>query len=125
MEGVVGGSLVEGREQLNVRVKMSTADDGQSALWDFYVIAPGIGTATRSGLFAGIPLLSLGKPELVPAESVINRHNGERVNGQVSVAVNVYILSAEHDRDEDFASQSVFWTTVLSAVTVSILLALT
>lgn len=39
------------------------------------------------------------------------------------VAVNVYILAAEYQRDEDLASQSIFVTTLLSAVTVSLLLA--
>lgn len=40
----------------------------------------------------------------------------------VPVAVNVYILAAEYKQDEQLASQSVFWTTLLSAATVSILL---
>jgi len=39
------------------------------------------------------------------------------------VAVNVYILAAEYERDDALASQAVFWTTLLSAVTVSALLA--
>ena len=40
------------------------------------------------------------------------------------VAVNVYILSAQYQQDEELASQAVFWTTLLSGVTISILLAL-
>lgn len=40
------------------------------------------------------------------------------------VAVNVYILAAEYRRDEALASQAVFWTTLASAATVSVLLAL-
>ena len=40
------------------------------------------------------------------------------------VAVNVYILSAQYQQDEEIASQAVFWTTLLSAVTVTILLLL-
>ncbi|MDP6381105.1 MAG: AEC family transporter, partial [Phycisphaerae bacterium] len=38
------------------------------------------------------------------------------------VAVNVFILSAQYKHDEQFASQAVFWTTLLSGVTISILL---
>lgn len=40
------------------------------------------------------------------------------------VAVNVYILAAEYEEDEVLASQAIFWSTLLSTVTVSILLAL-
>ena len=39
------------------------------------------------------------------------------------VAVNVFIVAAEYDLDQAFASQTVFWTTLLSAVSLSILLA--
>jgi hypothetical protein len=40
------------------------------------------------------------------------------------VAVNVFILSEEYDRDPDLASQAVFWSTLLSVVTVSAVLLL-
>ena len=40
------------------------------------------------------------------------------------VAVNVYILAAEYRRDEQLASQAVFWTTLLSAITLTVLLAI-
>jgi len=39
------------------------------------------------------------------------------------VAVNVYIIAAEYDLDSDLASQTIFWTTLLSALTLSALLA--
>jgi predicted permease len=35
------------------------------------------------------------------------------------VAVNVYILSAEYDREPELASQMVFWTTLVSALTMT------
>ena len=44
------------------------------------------------------------------------------VTAGLPVAVNVYILAAEYGRDEELASQAVFWTTLLSAASVSILL---
>ncbi len=40
------------------------------------------------------------------------------------VAVNVYILAAEYKRDEALASQAIFWTTLLSPITLAILLSL-
>lgn len=38
------------------------------------------------------------------------------------VGVNVFILAAQYRQDEELASQAIFWTTLLSAVTVSLLL---
>ena len=38
------------------------------------------------------------------------------------VAVNVMMLAIEYERDPEFASQIVFWTTLLSGVSISILL---
>ena len=38
------------------------------------------------------------------------------------VAVNVAILAGVYQRDEDLASQAVFWTTIISAISVSVLL---
>ena len=37
------------------------------------------------------------------------------------VAVNVFILATEYGKDRHFASQSIFWTTILSAFTLSFL----
>ena len=40
------------------------------------------------------------------------------------VAVNVFILAAEYNRDAELASQGVFWTTLLSPVTLAVVLML-
>jgi len=41
------------------------------------------------------------------------------------VAVNVYIVASEYDDlDSALASQTIFWTTLLSALTLSVLLAI-
>ena len=40
------------------------------------------------------------------------------------VAVNVYILAAEYKRDEALASQTIFWTTLISPITLAALLAI-
>jgi len=37
------------------------------------------------------------------------------------VAVNVFIVATEYDKDKEFASQSIFWTTIASAFTLSLL----
>ena len=44
------------------------------------------------------------------------------VTAGLPVAVNVYILAAEYRNQEEIASRSIFWTTLLSAVSISILL---
>ncbi len=44
------------------------------------------------------------------------------VAAALPVAVNTFILSAEYGRDADLASQAVFWTTLMSAVTLPLLL---
>ena len=40
------------------------------------------------------------------------------------MSVNIYILCAEYRHEESIASQGVFWTTLLSAFTLAVLLAL-
>lgn len=44
------------------------------------------------------------------------------VTAGLPVAVNVYLLAAEYRRDEGLASQTIFWTTLLSAFTITALL---
>jgi malate permease and related proteins len=46
------------------------------------------------------------------------------VTAGLPAAVNVYILAAEYHNHEEIASQSIFWTTLLSAISISILLVL-
>lgn len=79
LEGVVGGSLVEGTEQLPVRVRLGQTDRSDAdfirTLDVFPPRAPGADNAYR-----GIPVTALGRMELVPAEPEIHRRNGERTN---------------------------------------------
>jgi predicted permease len=44
------------------------------------------------------------------------------VGAGLPVAVNVFVISREFNRKPEFASRMVFWTTVLSAVTIPLLL---
>ena len=80
LDGTVGGTLVSGLRQLDVRVKLAGSDIEDERLWQTQII-PGVRTeAAQERGFTGIPLLSIAEPELNPAERVIARRNGERVN---------------------------------------------
>ena len=46
------------------------------------------------------------------------------VTSGLPVAVNVFILAVEYRQNERLASQAVFWTTVLSALSLSVWLAI-
>ncbi|MEL7213889.1 MAG: efflux RND transporter permease subunit [Pseudomonadota bacterium] len=81
MVGVTGGSLVEGTDQLPVRVRFDRdAYTDLGALSDLPVVLPGAATVSASGAFPAVPLSELATAVLEPAESVIHRRNGERVN---------------------------------------------
>ncbi|GFE63937.1 efflux RND transporter permease subunit [Litoreibacter roseus] len=79
--GVVGGSLVEGTEQLPVRVRFGEGLRGDlSAIASLPILLPGSATVSAQGAFPAVPLSELADPIVEPAESVITRRNGERVN---------------------------------------------
>jgi hypothetical protein len=46
------------------------------------------------------------------------------VMGGLPTAINTFVLASEFDQDAELASRMVFWTTLFSAVTISILLVL-
>ena len=72
--------------------------------------------------FLASPLLTLALVYLLkipqPAGAILTAMS------VLPTAVNVYIISAQYRQDQELASQAVFWTTLLSAVTVSVMLAL-
>ncbi len=77
LSGVVGGSLIEGTEELPVRVRVGTGQRGDAAfIRSFDVLGPEAGNA----LYAGIPLSALGDLAVVPSDSPISRRNGVRTN---------------------------------------------
>ncbi len=79
--GVTGGSLVEGTDQLPVRVRFG--DDLRSDLEginDLPILIPNAASISGAGVLPVVPLSELAKPLLEPAESVITRRNGERIN---------------------------------------------
>jgi len=79
LEGATGGSLIEGAEELPVRVRV-----GQETRRDLSQIAslpllPGAGAA-GSASYDGIPVTAIAEISVVPSEGQINRRNGERTN---------------------------------------------
>jgi multidrug efflux pump subunit AcrB len=75
LDGVTGGSLLEGTEELPVRVRM----DAGGALADMPIVPPGAAARAQGG-YPAVPLSALGALRLEPAQSTITRRDGERVN---------------------------------------------
>lgn len=81
LEGVTGGSLLEGTEELPVRVRLGAGLRGDPvAIGDMTILPPGAAQIAAGGRFPGVPLSTLGTLRLEPSESTITRRNGERVN---------------------------------------------
>lgn len=84
LEGITGGSLVEGTEQLPIRVRLGARDRASAAsIRTMDILAPRLGsqdTASTDTGYRGIPLSALGAMRLVPSEGDIHRRNGERTN---------------------------------------------
>ncbi|MEM8571735.1 MAG: efflux RND transporter permease subunit [Pseudomonadota bacterium] len=78
LEGVTGGSLLEGTEQLPVRVRLVTGTDTEALRSDPTAIADL--PLTVPGVSIGPSISALGNVELVPSEPGITRRNGERFN---------------------------------------------
>jgi multidrug efflux pump subunit AcrB len=81
LEGVTGGSLLEGTEELPVRVRLGAGLRADPvALADMPILPPGAAATVAAGGFPAVPLSTLGTLRLEPSESTITRRNGERVN---------------------------------------------
>jgi len=80
-EGALGGSLVEGPEELPVRVRLPGGErDAAEALAGLSIVPRGAEARAAAGGFPGVPLTALGRIEVVPSESLIARRDGQRVN---------------------------------------------
>lgn len=76
LEGAVGGSLIEGTEELPVRVRVGDAERADASfVQTFDVVAPGAGSG-----YVGVPLSALGELTVVPSDSAIHRRDGARNN---------------------------------------------
>ncbi|NNF73465.1 MAG: efflux RND transporter permease subunit [Rhodobacteraceae bacterium] len=81
LNGITGGSLVEGTEELPIRVQFGAATRSDlSRISDLPILPPGAAATAAAGQFPGVPLSEIAQVRLEPAESVITRRNGERVN---------------------------------------------
>ncbi len=81
LEGVTGGSLIEGTEELPVRVRLDESNRmGAQQIAHLDIVPPGARAMVAGGAYPGIPLSALGSLNIVPSESPISRRNGERVN---------------------------------------------
>ncbi len=81
LEGVTGGSLLEGTEELPVRVRLGAGLRGDPvAIGDMPILPPNAAQVAARGQFPAVPLSTLGALRLEPSESTITRRNGERVN---------------------------------------------
>ena len=71
--GLTNGSILEGSEQLNVRVKTQGIESANSSyLRDMLLSTQNSDT--------GLPFSSLGQIQVKPGQGVITRRNGERIN---------------------------------------------
>ncbi len=81
LEGVTGGSLLEGTEELAVRVRLGAGLRGDPvAIGDMPILPPDAARLVAAGRYPALPLSSLGRLRLEPAQGTITRRNGERVN---------------------------------------------
>lgn len=78
LEGAVGGSLIEGSEELPIRVRLK--DEARSTVDAVLGLDLVNASLTRQGRYGGVPLTALGNVQVVPAEATIYRRNGERIN---------------------------------------------
>lgn len=79
--GVTGGSLVEGTDQTEIRVRWDDSLLGDlAAMTDLPILLPNAVALSAAGDYPAVPFSELARPVIEPAESVITRRNGERVN---------------------------------------------
>jgi multidrug efflux pump subunit AcrB len=81
LDGTVGGTMLEGTEELPVRVRIDEADRVTiQSIQSNTVRAPGRDMQEAEETVGGIPLRAMGDFELVPQTHLITRRDGERLN---------------------------------------------
>ncbi|MGZ2258069.1 efflux RND transporter permease subunit [Roseobacter sp. A03A-229] len=81
LEGVAGGSLLEGPEELPVRVRFGDAMRSDlTAIADMILLPPNAAALSAEGSFPGVPLSAIADLTLTPSDPIITRRNAERVN---------------------------------------------
>ncbi len=91
LEGALGGSLIEGSEELPVRVRLrDLSRSSLEAVTALDVLGPEARRLAAQGAYPAVPLGALGAATIVPAETPVTRRGGERVNavqGYIEVGV--------------------------------------
>ena len=99
IEGATGGSLIEGSEELPVRVRMFDENRASAGrIRDLNVILAPSQTRERDDTWLGVPLAALGDANVVPSNSPIARRDGERVN-TVQAFLQIGVLPEEVLKD--------------------------
>lgn len=80
LEGAVGGSLIEGTEELPIRVRIAGNARGDLAEIASLPLLTRIAGSGQAASYDGVPLSAIADIQLVPSEGEINRRNGERTN---------------------------------------------
>lgn len=81
LDGVTGGSLLEGGEELPVLVRLGDDLRGDlSRIGNLTIVPPTARAIAAAGQFPGLPLSAIADIRLEPAQPTITRRNGERSN---------------------------------------------
>ncbi|MEM6373743.1 MAG: efflux RND transporter permease subunit [Pseudomonadota bacterium] len=81
LEGVTGGSMVEGDEELPIRVRLGDVTHGSvQAIRDLPILRPDAPLLAAQGRWPALPLSAISDITIEPAASTITRRNGERAN---------------------------------------------
>lgn len=100
LEGAVGGSVIEGTEELPIRVRVGERQRSSlSEITSFNLVPPGNPrVAPSANADRLVPLLSIANVELVPEVSGIPRFNNRRMN-EVQAFLSAGVLPAKVLRD--------------------------
>eukprot|EP00903_Cladosiphon_okamuranus_P000983 g981.t1 len=79
LEGATGGSLIEGTEELPIRVRVGDGIRGDLSEIASLPLLPPASEAGRVA-YQGVPLSAIAQLRLEPAKGEISRRNGERTN---------------------------------------------
>lgn len=109
LEGATGGSLIEGSEELPVRVRTGSADRSTiDVLRRTDIVPPNLTPEAINAAYPGIPVLALGALQLSPNVATIFRKNGERINTVQGFVHRSILPEATLQRVQDRIAQSDF-----------------
>lgn len=81
LDGVTGGTILEGTEEIPVRVRIASGERTALArIAANSLTSPDRRARDGKDLIPGVPLTAIARIDLVPAVAAITRRNGERVN---------------------------------------------